>query len=131
MSEPDHKQKLAALDKKLSAFKAEQEADKSQVEEHYSQAAVAWRLVTEMVVGLGIGFGIGYALDEVLGTEPWLMVVFTLLGIVAGIKVMMATAAELQKEYVSDDEAKENAPKHGAKQTTRNTGTDEGDRNGG
>jgi ATP synthase protein I len=54
-------------------------------------------MVIELVAGLGIGFGIGYGLDAVLGTEPFLMVLFTLLGIAAGINVMMRTAAEVQK----------------------------------
>jgi ATP synthase protein I len=29
------------------------------MEEHYSQAQLAWRMVIELVAGLGIGFGIG------------------------------------------------------------------------
>lgn len=71
----------------------------------------------------GIGFAIGYALDDVLGTDPWLMVIFTLLGLVAGFRVMMVTAAELQKEQALND---------GAQETNPDTGMDEkGDRNGG
>ncbi len=123
MSEPDNKQRLAELDKKLAAFKAEQAAEEPHVEEHYSQASIAWRMVIELMVGLGIGFAIGYGLDELLGTDPWLMIVFTMLGLVAGFRVMMTTAAELQAEQALND---------GADETNRDTGTDEeGDRNGG
>ena len=99
MSDPDPKRKLEELDAKLTALKAAQKSEKAHQEEHYSQANIAWRMVTEMVAGLGIGFGIGYGLDVVLGTTPFLMVVFALLGIAAGINVMLRTAKEVQKKY--------------------------------
>ena len=53
-------------------------------------------MVTELVAGLGIGFGIGYGLDSLFGTLPWLMVLFTFLGLAAGVNVMMRTAKEVQ-----------------------------------
>lgn len=64
-------------------------------ETHFSQANHAWRMVIELVAGLGIGFGIGYGLDYVFGTLPIFLVVFVLLGFAAGIKVMLRTAAEI------------------------------------
>ena len=96
VSEPDPKRKLNDLDAKLTAYKAGRKVEKAHQEEHYSQAQIAWRMVTEMVAGLGIGFGIGYGLDTLLGTAPFLMVVFALLGIAAGINVMLRTAKEVQ-----------------------------------
>jgi ATP synthase protein I len=97
LTETDPKRQLEELEAKLAALKQGQEQDKAHQEEHYSQAQIAWRMVTEMVAGLGIGFGIGYGLDTLFGTTPFLMVLFTLLGIAAGINVMMRTAAEVQK----------------------------------
>ncbi|MCT4611207.1 MAG: AtpZ/AtpI family protein [Pelagimonas sp.] len=96
MSTPDPKPSLEELDAKLAAYKAQQTTEKAHQEEHYSQANLAWRMVTEMVAGLGIGFGIGYGLDALFGTTPFLMIVFTLLGIGAGINVMLRTAKETQ-----------------------------------
>lgn len=61
----------------------------------YDQAHVAWRMVIEIVAGIGIGFGIGFGLDHLFGTRPFLMILFIFLGFAAGIKVMMRTAAEL------------------------------------
>lgn len=107
MSEPDPKRKLEELEAKLAAVKAGQAQEKAHQEEHYSQAQVAWRMVTEMVSGLGIGFGIGYGLDVLFGTTPFLMVLFTLLGIAAGINVMMRTAAEVQKKQDASEGADE------------------------
>jgi ATP synthase protein I len=37
-----------------------------------------------LVAATAIGLAIGYGLDRWLGTSPWLTMVFTLLGIVAG-----------------------------------------------
>ncbi len=62
----------------------------------YSQAQHAWRMVIELVSGLLIGFAIGYGLDRLFGTMPVLMVIFTLLGFAAGVRVMIRTAQELQ-----------------------------------
>lgn len=89
-------ERLRQLESKLSK-KAEPEPG-SRGEEHFSQANMAWRMVTELVAGLGIGFGIGFGLDQLFGTTPFLMVVFVLLGLVAGIKTMMRTAKEIGKE---------------------------------
>lgn len=74
------------------------------MEEHYSQAQLAWRMVIELVVGLLIGFGIGYGLDSLFGTIPIFLVIFTLLGMAAGIKTMMRSAKELQQ--ATDDAAR-------------------------
>ena len=62
----------------------------------YSQAQHAWRMVIELVSGLLIGFAIGFGLDRLFGTNPVLMIVFTLLGFAAGVRVMIRTAQELQ-----------------------------------
>jgi len=70
----------------------------SRGEEHFSQANMAWRMVTELVAGLGIGFGIGFGLDYMFGTTPFLMIVFVLFGLAAGIKTMLRTANEIGKE---------------------------------
>ena len=47
------------------------------------------------VAGIMLGAGIGYGLDWLFGTLPMMLILFVLLGFVAGIKVMMRTAAEL------------------------------------
>ncbi len=64
-------------------------------------------MVIELVAGIAIGFGMGYGLDSLFGTIPIFLVLFTLLGFAAGVKTMIATAAELQ---VHDAEA-ETAPR--------------------
>ncbi|MEQ5869534.1 AtpZ/AtpI family protein [Sagittula sp. NFXS13] len=108
MSAPDPKRQMQDLEIRINAYKKATGQVKPHQEEHYSQANMAWRMVTEMVAGLGIGFGIGYGLDWLLGTGPWLMVIFALLGIAAGIKVMLRTAKELQaKQELNEADAPE------------------------
>jgi ATP synthase protein I len=60
-------------------------------------ADLGWRMVIELVSGLGIGAAIGYGLDILFGSLPWMLVVFTLLGFAAGVNVMLRTAREVQK----------------------------------
>ena len=56
----------------------------------------------ELVAGLGIGFGIGYGIDSFFGTLPLFLVIFTLLGLAAGIKTMMRSAEEIQRKSEDD-----------------------------
>lgn len=97
MTDPDQKERLAQLEERIERLKAK-DAPKPHQEEHYSQAQLGWRMVIELVAGLGIGFGMGYGLDSLLGTLPIFLVIFTLLGLAAGIKTMMRTAKEFQQD---------------------------------
>lgn len=97
----DPKVRLDALERKLAEKRAAN-APKPHMEEHYSQAQQAWRMVIELVAGLGIGFGIGYGLDAAFGTTPFLLVIFTLLGFAAGVQTMMRTAKEMNVEPEAD-----------------------------
>ena len=88
------KARMDALERKLDEKRVKDEPKRHQ-DEHYSQAQMAWRMVIELVAGLGIGFGMGFGLDKALGTTPWLLIIFTLLGFAAGIKTMMRSAKEM------------------------------------
>jgi ATP synthase protein I len=61
-------------------------------DQHRSQPAAnafgyarGFRLSTELVVGVLVGALIGWALDKALGTSPWGLIVFLLLGFVVGV----------------------------------------------
>jgi len=45
----------------------------------------ALRISTELIVAVGVGGGLGFFLDNLLGTKPWLLIVFLLLGNAAGL----------------------------------------------
>jgi ATP synthase protein I len=49
------------------------------------------------VLAVVIGFACGYYLDKWLGTGPWLLLVFTVFGLVAGIMNVYRTAGRFLK----------------------------------
>jgi len=104
MSEPTKDERLKALEVRIAAAR-QANAPKPHMEEHYSQAQLAWRMVVELVAGLGIGFGLGYGLDLLFGTQPWLMAIMTILGFVAGVKTMIRSAQEVQEKNSAAAEA--------------------------
>ena len=106
MSEQQEKQRLAELDARIAAAKKAQEP-KPRADEHYSQAQLAWRMVIELVAGLGIGFGMGYGLDSLFGTIPIFLVLFTFLGLAAGVKTMMRSAEEVRAKQMADTAARD------------------------
>ncbi len=106
LASPQDKARLEALEAKIDAAKAAQ-APKPRADEHYSQAQLAWRMVIELVAGLGLGFGIGYGLDYAFGTSPWLMIVFIFLGLAAGIQTMMRSAKEVQEKQIAAQAAED------------------------
>jgi len=63
---------------------------------HGQALGQALRLGIEMVAGVAVGGFIGWALDRLLGTAPFLMVVFLGLGAAAGILNVVRTAKRMQ-----------------------------------
>ena len=57
-----------------------------------SALARGFRLSTELVAGVLVGAFIGWALDKWLGSSPWGMMVFLLLGFAAGVVNVMRAA---------------------------------------
>jgi ATP synthase protein I len=91
---------LSVLDDKIAKLKKTHEPGPAK-EEHYTLANQAWRMVIELVAGIGIGFGIGYGFDSLFGTLPVFMVLFTFMGFAAGVNTMIRTARELQSEQTA------------------------------
>lgn len=50
-----------------------------------SALGFAWRVGLELVSALVVGVAIGYLLDRWLGTRPWLLILFFVLGSAAGL----------------------------------------------
>lgn len=57
----------------------------------------------QLVVATFIGLAMGYYLDEWLGTQPWMLIIFLLLGIAAGFRDVYREAMRLQRRC--DEEA--------------------------
>ncbi|TNE59569.1 MAG: AtpZ/AtpI family protein [Alphaproteobacteria bacterium] len=84
----DEHEDLKRLGKRLREARKGEAAE----EEHRQRAdslpnnglGVALRIGIELVVAVFVGAGIGFFLDRWLGTQPWLLLVFFMLGTAAG-----------------------------------------------
>lgn len=71
---------------------------------HFLQASsVGLNLVFSTFVGLAMGYG----LDKLFHTSPWLLIVFTILGIIAGFRELVRMAKK-EASYEEDDSDKDN-----------------------
>ncbi|MGH6864794.1 MAG: AtpZ/AtpI family protein [Methyloceanibacter sp.] len=92
------RQRLDALEGKLAATRGRQEPAPEPDAARGKSMGQALRLATEMVAGVAVGGFIGWALDSWLGTAPFLMVAFLILGATAGIMNVVRTAKSMQGE---------------------------------
>ena len=58
----------------------------------------AFRLGTELVAAVVVGTIIGFILDNWFGTKPWFIIIFFLLGVIAGILNVFRVAKKMQEE---------------------------------
>lgn len=56
---------------------------------------LGFRIAVELVSALCVGLAIGWALDHFLGTRPWGLIVFFLLGVAAGMVNVFRAARQL------------------------------------
>jgi ATP synthase protein I len=92
-------------DPRLEALAAKLDAEKQRGAERRGELgaaspgmAQALKLGSEFVAGVIVGFVIGYTMDRFLGTKPWGMIVFLLLGFAAGtLNVMRATGTVAER----------------------------------
>lgn len=68
------------------------ETDRGRPRADASGYARGFRLSSELVAGVLVGAGTGWTLDHLLGTSPWGMIVFLLLGFAAGVFNVMRVA---------------------------------------
>ncbi len=94
--------RLDNLDKAIRTRQAKLETP--DVTRRGTAIGIAFRLATELVAGLVVGGGIGWFLDYLLGTSPFMLLVFFFLGAAAGVLTVYKTAGELQKQQTPDDE---------------------------
>ena len=77
-----------------------------------SSYAKAFQLSTEFVAAIFVGTLLGYLIDRFLGTTPWGMIIFLLLGFVAGVLNVMRSAGLVAENRVDGEDNKGN---HNAK----------------
>ncbi len=57
----------------------------------------------EMVLSTLIGYWFGEWLDGVLGTAPWLTILFLIVGVAAGLKRLVVVVQRALREEMDDD----------------------------
>jgi ATP synthase protein I len=67
-----------------------------------SAFARGFRLSTELVGGVLVGAGLGWLLDRWLGSSPWGLIVFVLLGFAAGVVNVMRAAGVAPQRRLDD-----------------------------
>jgi ATP synthase protein I len=83
--------RLKAARKRIGQKKEPERAPRS------SELGMAMRVAVDLVVGVFMGTFIGIGLDYWLGTGPWLLILFFVLGSAAGIRNVIKTADEMTK----------------------------------
>ena len=94
MNKSSENTNLEKLDKQIEEFKSKKEKD---APKRLKVQNDGWRMVVELVTGMLIGVSLGIALDYMFGSEPIFLIVFSLLGFMAGVKTMIATAKKLNE----------------------------------
>jgi ATP synthase protein I len=95
--------RLGHLDQRLSKLRDDRKirTDQSEAGSHNatsraSAMAVGLRLSSELVAGVVVGTILGWGFDRLLSTSPWGLIVFMLLGFVAGVINVMRSAGVSQ-----------------------------------
>ena len=97
--------RLGSLDHRLSEIRDSRKigTDQSGKEQDAAQAkasamAVGLRLSSELVAGVLAGAALGWGFDRLLSTSPWGLIVFLMLGFIAGVMNVMRTAGVMAKQ---------------------------------
>lgn len=89
MADDDDKRALDELDSRLERARRQAQdplkRESAENDEKGGPLGLAFRVSVEIVSAVAIGVAIGWFADEWLGTRPWLMLVFIVLGGAAGM----------------------------------------------
>jgi ATP synthase protein I len=95
MDEFSKKANLDKLDRQIEEFKSKKHKKISPTRLKVQNDG--WRMVIELVTGMILGVSLGMALDYIIGSGPIFLIVFSLLGFMAGVKTMIATAKKMNE----------------------------------
>jgi ATP synthase protein I len=98
--------RLDSLGKRLSGTRKAFEERDVQSGNRGSAYGFGFRLATDLIAGVLGGFGIGWGLDWLLGTSPWMLLIFTPLGMAAGIlNVIRAAKSQEARRHLERTKA--------------------------
>lgn len=92
-------ERRAQLNRKLEDQRAVEQKAARKSESNSSGYAQAMKLSSEFIAGVLVGAGIGWVADQWLGTTPFGLIIFLLLGFAAGVlNVLRSTGAVEQPQ---------------------------------
>ncbi len=71
----------------------------------FAAAGYGWRMTIDLATGICVGAAMGWGLDSLFGTLPIFLIVFIMFGFAAGVRVMLKSAEEFQKDQARPDAA--------------------------
>lgn len=100
MTEEDDRRALKKLDARLRRARRAPDGGRSGSAARLAGAplGLAIRVSVEMVASFLVAGGIGLLLDRWLGTKPWLLLVFLLLGGAAGVMSVYRTSRQVARQ---------------------------------
>ena len=94
-ADADLARRLDSLSRSLDAEQREHEAAAAPRRTDTRGFSLGIRLASEFVAAIVVGAAIGWGLDKLVGTTPWGMIGFLLLGFAAGVLNVMRSAEKM------------------------------------
>lgn len=96
--------RISDLSGRLDRVKAQRDAETKASNDAASRGrgmAYGMRMTAELVAAIIVGGVIGWALDWLLGSRPWLFLVFFILGFAAGVLNVVRSYERMQREFTA------------------------------
>lgn len=93
------------LDARLEQLRREREIRDEATRTAGRAMGIGFRIGIELVVGVAVGAAIGWALDDWLGTRPWIMIVGFLFGFAAGLRNVFRSVEKYDRKWTEADAA--------------------------
>lgn len=92
-------QRIASLQERIAEVERQEQARIGVVDEKAEENnRLGNRVLAELIGGLAGGALVGWFLDRLFGTQPWLLLVFLFLGIVAAFRNIIRISTQRPKE---------------------------------
>ena len=99
----EDRKRLQKLEHELAELRRQREERREPRENPHAAAShLVMRLLTDLGAGLVAGVLLGWGLDKWLHTNPWGIVLGSLLGLAAGVRNVLRTADSVSRKPPSD-----------------------------
>ncbi|MEM8649287.1 MAG: AtpZ/AtpI family protein [Pseudomonadota bacterium] len=91
-------EKLDAMNKRLGR-ETKQQNLQGDAEAGKPGLGKGMQMSSEFVAAILVGLAIGFGIDWLIGTKPWMMIIFLMLGFVAGVLNVLRSAGQMSGPY--------------------------------